>query len=83
VSKRWRSLEAILLRAVSSSTQVANGRHRPSSFGMVNPEAQASPTLLVAPIRDRAIRLRSSDVPEKGIPDAKNRDVVAIQLWLF
>jgi len=49
---------------------------------MVNP--------LVAPIRDRATRLRSSDVPEQkakptalGIPDAKNRDAVAIQLWLF
>jgi len=57
---------------------------------MVNPEGQASPTLLVAPIRDRAARLQSSDVHKQkakptacGIPDAKNRDAVAIQLWLF
>jgi len=75
VSKRWRSMEAILRRAVSRNTQVANGRHLPSSFGMINP--------LVNPIRDRATRLRSSDVPQKGIPDAKGRDVVAIQLRLF
>jgi len=71
---------------VSSNTQVANGRHRPSNFGMVNP--------LVAPIRDRAARLRSSDVQHPkgeergfacspGTPDAKNRDAVALQLWLF
>jgi len=92
VQQRWRSTEAILRRAVSkqgegsrrrslsasspfSATQVANGRHRPSCFGMVNP--------LVDHTRDRAARLRSSDVPEKGIPDAKDRDVVALQLGLF
>jgi len=39
VTERWRSMEAILQRAVSRNTQVANGRHLPSSFGMVNPEA--------------------------------------------
>ncbi len=102
VLKRWRSIEAILRQAVSSSTQVANGRHRPSSFGMVNPKAVgescvtetalASQTprelsaLQVDPIRDRAARLRSSDVQHHkgdGTPDAKNRDVVALQLWLF
>lgn len=85
VSERWRSMEAILQRVVSTSPltplhgwrgeQVANGRHLLSSFGMVNP--------LVDPIRDRATRLRSSDAPEKGIPDTKDRDVVAIQLRLF
>ena len=85
VTKRWRSTEAVLRRAVSTSPltplhpwrgeQVANGRQLPSYFGMVNP--------LVDPIRDRATRLRSSDAPEKGIPDAKDRDVVAIQLRLF
>ncbi|MBC8228906.1 transposase [bacterium] len=69
VIKRWRSTETVLLRAVSHNTQVANGRHLPSSFGLR--------------VRDRATRLRSSDVLEKGIPDAKNRDVVAIQLELF
>jgi len=57
VQKRWRSMEAILQRVVSkqevSATQVANGRHRPSYFGVVNP--------LVDHIRDRATRLRSSD----------------------
>jgi len=116
VLKRWRSMEAILQRAVSkqgegsrrrslsasspfSATQVANGRHRPSCFGMVNPKAAGEScvtesvlssqtprelsALLVDPTRDRAARLRSSDVPEKGIPDAKDRDAVAIQLWLF
>jgi len=79
VLERWRSIEAILQRVVSkqevSAIQVANERHRPSYFGMVNP--------LVDHTRDRAARLRSSDVPEKGIPDAKNWDAVAIQLWLF
>jgi len=78
VKKRWRSTEAVLLRAVSKNTQVANGRHLPSSFGMVNP--------LVDPIGDRAARLRSSDVRHPdgdGILDAKNRDVVAEQLRLF
>ncbi len=79
VSNRWRSTEAVLLRAVSSQklsdTQVANGRQLPSSFGMVNP--------LVDPIRDRAARLRSSDALKREIPDAKDRDVVAVQLLLF
>jgi len=78
VSKRWRSMEAILQRAVSCSTQVANGRHPPSYFGMVNP--------LVDPTRDRVARLRSSDaqhLPCDGILDTKNRDVVAEQLRLF
>ena len=64
---------------MSEFKQVANGRQGEptgrftmlSSFGMVNP--------LVDPIRDRAARLRSSDVPQKGIPDAKDRDVVAEQ----
>jgi len=63
---------------VSRNTQVANGRHLPSNFGMVNP--------LIDPIRDRATRLRSSDVQHHkgdGIPDAKDRDVVAEQLRLF
>jgi len=53
VLKRWRSTETVLQRAVSRNTQVANGRQLPSYFGMVNP--------LIAPIRDRAARLRSSD----------------------
>jgi len=94
VLKRWRSMEAILQRAVSvppfpkgvgGISQVANGRHLPSCFGMVNP--------LVDDIRDRAARLRSSDalwffgsiLPKnpREIPDAKNRDVVAEQLRLF
>ena len=75
VTKRWRSMEAILQRAVSRNAQVANGRQLPSYFGMVNP--------LVDPIRDRAARLRSSDALEREIPDAKNRDAVAIQLRLF
>ena len=72
VTKRWRSTETVLQRAVSELTQVANGRHLPSSFGLRT--------------RDRAARLRSSDVQHQkgeGIPDAKNRDVVAVQLWLF
>jgi len=60
VIKRWRSMEAILQRAVSRSTQVANGRHLPSSFGMVN-QKQAKPCFMVDPTRDRAARLRSSD----------------------
>jgi len=71
VSKRWRSMETILQRAVSCN-QVASGRQLPSSFGLRT--------------RDRATRLRSSDVqlPKGvGIPSAKNRDVVAVQLWLF
>ena len=62
-------MEAILQRAVSELYQAANGRHLPSSFGLR--------------VRDRAARLRSSDVLEKGIPDAKDRDVVAVQLLLF
>ena len=70
-----RSTEAVLQRAVSHLSKVANGRQLSSCFGMVNP--------LVDPTRDRATRLRSSDVLEKGIPDAKDRDVVAIQLRLF
>ena len=82
VIKRWRSTEAVLLRAVSergailsrpsAPKQVANGRHLPSSFGLRT--------------RDRAARLRSSDVQHHkgdGIPDAKDRDVVAVQLRLF
>jgi len=78
VIERWRSTEAVLQRAVSKNTQVANGRPRPSYFGMVNP--------LVDHTRDRAARLRSSDAQHlscDGIPDAKNRDVVAGQLRLF
>ena len=69
-------MEAILQRAVSELYQAANGKHLPSSFGLR--------------VRDRAARLRSSDVPKQkanptalGIPDAKDRDVVAIQLELF
>ena len=72
VTKRWRSTEAVLQRAVSELNQVANGRQLPSSFGLR--------------ARDRAARLRSSDAPKPkglGIPDAKHRDVVAIQLELF
>ena len=78
VTKRWRSMEAILQRAVSEIKQVANGRQLPSYFGMVNP--------LVDPTRDRAARLRSSDAQHPkgdGIPDTKSRDVVAEQLRLF
>jgi hypothetical protein len=77
VIERWRSMEAILQRAVSvppflkgvGGFQVANGRQMPSSFGLR--------------VRDRAARLRSSDVPEslRGIPDAKNRDVVAVSCF--
>ena len=69
VTKRWRSTEAVLQRAVSDLKKVANGRQLPSSFGL-----RAG---------DRATRLRSSDVLEKGILDAKDRDVVAVQLELF
>jgi hypothetical protein len=70
VTKRWRSMEAILQRAVSHLSQVANRRHLPSSFGRK--------------VRDRATRLRSSDVPIiSGIPLAKDRNVVAVQLELF
>ena len=47
VTKRWRSTEAVLQRAVSHLSQVANGRQLPSSFGLR--------------ARDRAARLRSSD----------------------
>jgi len=47
VLKRWRSMEAILLWAVSRFNQAANGRQLPSSFG---PRAG-----------DRAVRLQSSD----------------------
>jgi len=80
VTKRWRSTEVVLQRAVSALNQVANGRQLPSSFGLR--------------ARDRAARLRSSDAQHRkggsegeaytsGIPDAKDRDVVAEQLWLF
>ena len=72
VIKRWRSMEAILQRAVSDVTQVANSRQLPTSFGRK--------------VRDRATRLRSSDVQHHrgdGIPLAKDRDVVAAQLKLF
>ncbi len=78
VIERWRSTEAVLLRAVSHLSKVANGRQLSSYFGMVNP--------LVDPTRDRAARLRSSDVQHPkgvGISDAKDRDVVVEQLWLF
>jgi len=78
VTERWRSAEAVLLRAVSRNAQVANGRQLPSYFGMVNP--------LVDPTRDRVARLRSSDAQHPkgdGIPDTKSRDVVAEQLRLF
>jgi len=86
VSERWRSTEAVLLRAVSRFNQVANGRHLPSYFGMVNP--------LVDPTRDRAARLRSSDAQHQkseerglacspGMLDTEDRDVVAEQLRLF
>jgi hypothetical protein len=75
VKKRWRSMEAILQRTVSHFSKVANGRQLSSYFGMVNP--------LVDPIRDRATRLRSSDALKREIPNAKDRDVVAVQLWLF
>ena len=68
--------EAVLQRAVSELKQVANGRQLPSSFGLR--------------ARDRATRLRSSDADgartkplRERIPDAKDRDVVAVQLWLF
>jgi len=73
VTKRWRSTEAVLQRAVSELVQVANGRQLPSSFGL-----RAG---------DRATRLRSSDADGartkplcERIPDAKDRDVVAVQL---
>jgi hypothetical protein len=79
VYKRWRSTETVLQRAVSELTKVATGRQLPSSFGRK--------------VRDRATRLRSSDVPSdeerhpliplKEIPLAKNLDVVAVQLELF
>ena len=59
----------VLLRAVSDITQVANSRQLPTSLGRK--------------VRDRVARLRSSDVPEslRGIPDAKNRDVVAVSCF--
>ena len=72
VTKRWQSTEAVLQRVVSHLSQVASGRQQPSSFGLRS--------------RDRAARLRSSDAPKPkglGIPDAKGRDAVAIQLELF
>jgi len=73
VQQRWRSMEAILQRAVSEQSksrtlatpQVASGRQLPSSFGLR--------------VRDRVTRLRSSDVQHlscDGIPDAKPFDVV-------
>ena len=69
VTKRWRSTETVLQRAVSELKQVASGRQLPSSFGLR--------------VRDRATRLRSSDAqkPQKGNeqPDAKDRDVVAVR----
>ena len=72
VTKRWRSMEAILQQAVSLLSQVANGRQLPSSFGLR--------------VGDRATRLRSSDAPKPkglGIPNVKDRDVVTVQLELF
>jgi hypothetical protein len=71
VIKRWRSTETVLQQAVSSVTQVASGRQSSSSFSLL--------------ARDRATRLRSSDAPRnsEGQPDAKDQDVVAVQLWLF
>jgi len=77
VNKRWRSTEAVLRRAVSvppnllgvEGFQVANRRQLPSSFGLST--------------RDRATRLRSSDALKREQPDTKDRDVVAVQLWLF
>jgi hypothetical protein len=64
VKQRWRSMEAILQRAVSPLSQVANGRQLPASFGRKP--------------RDRATRLRSSDALKREIPDVKDRDVVAV-----
>jgi len=101
VTERWRSMEAILQRAVSRNTQVANGRHLPSS---VVEAAKTSGNPNSGEFgHDRATRLRSSDAPSRrrkaegkniypsdfplptseGIPDTKDRDVVAIQLRLF
>ena len=82
--KRWRSTEAVLQRAVSELTQAASGRQLPSSFGLSCVFEHATET------RDRAARLRSSDAVGAEVklkrerqPDAKNRDVVAVQLLLF
>jgi transposase len=70
VQKRWWSMEAILQRAVSDVTQVASAPTCRDSFGRK--------------VGDRATRLRSSDVPIiSGIPLAKDRNVVAVQLELF
>jgi len=85
VTERWRSMEAVLLRAVSCNTQVANGRHLLSSAAEVAEASGFVPNSGEFGY-DRAARLRSSDVQHHkgdGIPDAKDRDVVAIQLELF
>jgi len=63
VNERWRSMETILQRAVSNLSQAANVPLLRNSFGLST--------------RDRAARLRSSDVLKRGIPDAKAQDVVA------
>ena len=83
VIKRWRSTEAVLQRAVSYPLKVANGRQLLFSFGIPNGRYHRT-------IRDRATRLRSSDADgartkplPKRIPNAKDRDVVAVQLELF
>ncbi len=86
VLERWRSMEAILQRAVSRFNQVANGRHLPSSVAEV---AETSGRLSPDSGEfgyDRAARLRSSDAQHSkgdGILDTKDRDVVAGQLRLF
>jgi hypothetical protein len=60
---RWRSTETVLQQAVSHLSQTANVPLLRNSFGFST--------------RDRAARLRSSDVLKRGIPDAKAQDVVA------
>jgi len=57
VTQRWRSMEAVLRRAVSELVQVANGRHLPSSFGQSFFAKESEK----GRVRDRATRLRSSD----------------------
>jgi len=92
-------MEAILQRAVSyppltppkRGTQAANGGHLPSSVAEVAETSgkPCNPNSCEFGY-DRAARLRSSDAPKQkaktaalGIPDTKDRDVVAVQLWLF
>jgi hypothetical protein len=81
-------MEAILQRTVSKLTKVANGRQLSSSVAEVAKTSEDPNSWEFG--YDRATRPRSSDAGNTKAkplhyqqPDAKNRDVVAVQLWLF